>query len=140
MVVFEVGGDVRATTRAIGPRESTRKARANRRARPVRSHCRQGVVRARSCARSNVERTGGPRAPPVCYAGVLQCFRRCYGAVRRRERCELFFLILITLRLAFQSDWLLIGMSILCDICMLQVAAVPPRGTGQVNVEGTGLG
>ena len=46
MVVFEVGGGVRATTRVIGPRESTRKARAKPLANTVPSLSPRGCARA----------------------------------------------------------------------------------------------
>ena len=134
MVIFDVGG-VCATTRAIGPRESTRKARAKPLANTVPSFVASVFARARSCARSNVERTGGPRTPHVCYAGVLRCFRRCYDAARRRERCELFFFNLMTLRLGSN----LIGF--FSTRCARASGAVPPRGMGtRVRIDTCGLG
>ena len=65
MVVFEVGGDVRATTRAIGPRESTRKARAKPLANTV-SSLSPACLFARVLARALTWSAPGVPAHPRC--------------------------------------------------------------------------
>ena len=91
-------------------------------------------------------------APGVRLCALCQdCFVVLCAAVvlcaKRTARTLLFKLNHFEIR--FQSDWLeicnvLIGLTILCGThtCLRHVLTipVPPRGTGQANVEGTGLG